>query len=86
MIFFTREVDSDETRSNILRLTEHGRGVLSGIHEAWGDIVAIIAVQVGAEKATQLEALTLDLRDTLGSNAPGRPRASKTSLALEAGK
>ena len=68
------------------QLTERGRGILSGIHEAWGDIVAIIVVQIGAEKATQLEALTVGLRDTLGSNAPGRPRASKTSLALEAGK
>lgn len=81
--FITREIDPKETRSNILRLTERGRGLLSDIHAAWRDIDALIAERIGAEKAAQLETLTRELRDALGGHVPGRRPASKTFPELE---
>lgn len=81
--FITREVDPDEARSNTLRLTERGRGLLSDIYVAWADIDAMIIAHIGADKAAQLEALTLELRNSLGGRAPGRTHASKASPILE---
>ncbi len=71
--FITREIDPAETRSNILRLTDRGRGLLSEIHAAWRDIDAMIVSRLGPEKAESLERLTRELRDNLGGRVPGQP-------------
>nr|WP_306267431.1 MarR family transcriptional regulator [Pararhizobium sp. IMCC3301] len=80
--FITREIDPSEARSNLLRLTDRGRGLLSEIHTAWREIDAMIAEQIGAEKAADLGSLTRDLRDGLGGHAPGR-RASESVISHE---
>lgn len=72
--FVSREPHPDEARSNILRLTERGRGLLSDIHVAWRDIDALIAERLGAENAETLARLAHDLRDRLGGHVPGARR------------
>ena len=69
--FVTREVDPEEARSNLLRLTPRGRGLLSEIHLAWRDIDRMIAKRIGAEEANTLSRLTRALRDGLGGRVPG---------------
>tara|TARA_R110002126_G_scaffold286859_1_gene439044 strand:+ start:3424 stop:3915 length:492 start_codon:yes stop_codon:yes gene_type:complete len=67
----SREPHPDEARSNVLRLTERGRGLLSHIHVAWRDIDALIAERLGPENAETLARLAHDLRDRLGGHVPG---------------
>lgn len=69
--FIFREPHPDEVRSNLLRLTERGRGLLSDIHVAWRDIDTLIAERLGAENAVTLSRLTRELRDGLGGRVPG---------------
>ncbi len=69
--FVTREVDPEEARSNLLRLTPRGRGLLSEIHAAWRDVDRMIAERIGAEEAQTLSRLTRALRDGLGGRVPG---------------
>ncbi len=68
----SRAPHPDEARSNVLRLTERGRGLLSDIHAAWRDMDALIAEQIGATEAEALARLTRILRDSLGGRLPGR--------------
>ncbi len=82
--YITREVDPNETRSNILRLTDRGRDLLADIHAAWGDIDAMIVARLGAGRAASLSAVTRDLRDSLGGRAPGRNARTTPSNRLEA--
>lgn len=76
--FVSREPHPDEARSNVLRLTERGRGLLSDIHAAWRDIDALIADRLGADDATTLARMTRNLRDSLGGRVPGA-RDAETS-------
>jgi DNA-binding MarR family transcriptional regulator len=69
--FISREPHPDEARSNVLRLTTRGRGLLSEIHAAWRDIDALIVERLGAENAETLARTTRDLRDSLGGRVPG---------------
>ncbi len=73
--FVTREVDPEEARGNLLRLTPRGRGLLSEIHAAWGDVDQMIAERIGADEAEALSRLTRALRDGLGGRVPGGPGA-----------
>ena len=73
--FVSREPHPDEARSNVLRLTARGRGLLSDIHAAWRDIDALIAERLGAENAETLARMTRELRDSLGGRVPGAPDA-----------
>ncbi|OSP54229.1 hypothetical protein BV911_13840 [Pseudoruegeria sp. SK021] len=68
----SREVHPSEARSNVLRLSAHGRGLLSEIHAVWRDVDLLIDDTIGAENARTLAALTRSLRDGLGGYAPGR--------------
>lgn len=81
--YITREVDPHETRSNVLRLTDRGRNLLSDIHAAWREIDALIVARMGADDASNLTHLTRALRDALGGHAPGKPRALKDSTLPE---
>lgn len=69
--FISRDAHPDEARSNVLRLTERGRGLLSDIHAAWRDTDALIAKQIGPTETATLARLTRSLRDSLGGRAPG---------------
>lgn len=69
--FISREAHPDEARSNVLRLTERGRSLLSDIHAAWRDMDALIADQIGPTEAEALARLTRILRDSLGGRVPG---------------
>ncbi|MBB5721544.1 DNA-binding MarR family transcriptional regulator [Loktanella ponticola] len=68
----SREVDPNETRSNILRLSARGQGLLSDIHTAWRDIDRLIEDRLGAENAALLTDLTQQLRDGLGGEPPAK--------------
>lgn len=69
--FITREVDPEEARSNLLRLSDRGRGLLSEIHIAWREVDAMIIDLIGLENARELARHTLKLRDELGGHVPG---------------
>lgn len=69
--FVSREPHPDEARSNVLRLTMRGRGLLSDIHAVWRDMDALIAERLGTENAETLARMTRDLRDSLGGRVPG---------------
>jgi DNA-binding MarR family transcriptional regulator len=81
--FISREPHPDEARSNVLRLTPRGRGLLADIHAAWRDIDARISDRLGAENAATLARLTRDLRDSLGGHVPGA-RDAKTQSPRKA--
>ena len=74
--FISREAHPDEARSNVLRLTERGRGLLSDIHAAWRDMDALIAERIGPTEAEALARLTRVLRDSLGGRVPGTNTSS----------
>lgn len=78
--FVSRGPHPDEARSNVLRLTERGRELLSDIHAAWNDIDALIEEQLGAQNAETLTRLTHELRDGLGGHVPGA-RSTEASAA-----
>ncbi|WP_417588690.1 MarR family winged helix-turn-helix transcriptional regulator [Pararhodobacter oceanensis] len=69
--FVSREADPAEARSNLLRLTPRGRGLLGDIHTVWREIDALIAAQLGVQDAAELTRITRNLRDSLGGHAPG---------------
>jgi DNA-binding MarR family transcriptional regulator len=78
--FISREPHPDEARSNVLRLTERGRGLLSEIHAAWRDIDVLIAERLGSEDAETLARMTRQLRDNLGGRTPGAPDAETSRV------
>lgn len=71
----TREVDPEEARAHLLRLTDRGRGLLEEIHAAWRDVDRLIEQKIGPELAAQLADAAKALRDGLGGRAPGRRAA-----------
>jgi DNA-binding MarR family transcriptional regulator len=73
--FITREVDPEEARSNVLRLTPRGRALLSDIHAAWRDVDRLIEDKIGTDEAQTLSRVTRALRDALGGRVPGRSDA-----------
>ncbi|WP_180955931.1 MarR family winged helix-turn-helix transcriptional regulator [Monaibacterium marinum] len=75
----TRQVDPDQARSNVLRLTPQGTELLDTIHQAWRSIDDEIAELIGPEDAATLAALTRKLRNSLGGSAPGMKQAKTAS-------
>lgn len=69
--YISREPHPDEARSNVLRLTARGRGLLSDIHAAWRDMDALIAEHIGATETEALTRITRELRDGFGGRTPG---------------
>jgi len=64
----------DEARSNVLQLSDKGRGLLAEVRTAWADIDQMIEATIGHEKARHLAELTRELRDGLGGRVPGQLR------------
>lgn len=79
--YISREAHPDEARSNALRLTEKGRGLLSDINAVWDEMGALIAEQLGAKDAQTFGQLARKLRDGLGGHVPGTPR--KPAVVLD---
>lgn len=79
----SREADPKEARSNILRLSPHGRGLLSEIHAAWRDVDLVIEGAIGARNATILADLSRALRDGLGGRTPGGEAAGGAASNME---
>jgi DNA-binding MarR family transcriptional regulator len=76
--FVGSDTDPSERRSSILKLTKRGNGLLEAIYAAWSDVDRVIETAIGPEKAKELGALTLELRNALGGRAPGgEPCAQK---------
>ena len=72
--YVSRKIDPGEARSNVLHLTEKGRGLLEDIYQVWRDMGALIVEQLGPEDAQTYARLTRKLRDSLGGHVPGTPR------------
>ena len=72
--YILRTAHPDEARSNVLRLSDSGSGLLADVRAAWSDMDHLIAEKIGAEQAAQLAGLTRALRDALGGRTPGRQR------------
>lgn len=81
--FISRESHPDEARSNVLRLTARGRGLLSDILAAWRDMDALIVEQLGVQNTAMLARMTRDLRDGLGGRVPGARNTETPRLRKE---
>lgn len=66
-----KRVDEQELRSNVLKLSVSGRGLISQIYEVWREVDQEISDAVGSENAMQLAAITHELRNTFGGFTPG---------------
>lgn len=80
--YVSRSPHPDEARSNILRLTPKGRGLLDEIYGVWGEMGAMITDQLGPEETEIYAALARKLRDKLGGRAPGASEG-KTEILRE---
>lgn len=78
--YVSRTAHPDEARSNVLRLTEKGHGLLEAIHGVWNEMGAMIVDQLGPEDAETYARLARKLRDKLGGHVPGTPRKDSTTL------
>lgn len=78
--YISRTQHPDEARSNVLRLTEKGHGLLGKIHSVWNEMGAMIIDQLGPEDAATYARLARKLRDKLGGHVPGTPRKNITPL------
>lgn len=76
--FVSRTSHPHEIRSNVLRLTEKGRGLLEAIHGVWNEMGAMIIDELGPEDAETYARLARKLRDKLGGHVPGAQRADTT--------
>lgn len=72
--YVSRTPHPDEARSNVLRLTEKGHGLLAAIHDVWTEMGVMITEQLGPEDAATYARLARKLRDKLGGHVPGTPR------------
>lgn len=66
-----RRVDEREVRSNVLRLSDHGKTLLDTIYREWQKVDREISKAIGAENAAHLADLTHQLRNALGGSMPG---------------
>lgn len=67
-----KRVDEQELRSNVLKLSKHGKGLLTQIYEIWHEVDREIGAAVGAENAVQLTRITYELRQAFGGFTPGK--------------
>jgi DNA-binding MarR family transcriptional regulator len=72
--YIVRTPHPDEARSNVLRLSDKGRDLLTDIRASWLEIDQLIAEKIGTEQAVHLGGLTRYLRDSLGGRVPGRQK------------
>jgi DNA-binding MarR family transcriptional regulator len=70
--YILRTPHPDEARSNVLQLSDKGRGLLVEVYRAWSDIDQMIVGTMGQANAAHLAELTGELRDALGGRGPNR--------------
>lgn len=67
-----RQVDSNEKRSNVLRLSEAGAGLLLQIRDAWHRVDRMVQDKLGVEKTKFFFEASHALRDALGGRTPSK--------------
>ena len=67
-----RQVDPNEKRAFLVRLTPAGESKVQDVRAAWADIDEIIVNAIGPEATESLADLSGRLRDRLGGVIPGR--------------
>ena len=72
-----KRVDEQELRSNILKLSKHGKSLLTQIYEVWTDIDREIGEAIGLKNATQLATITRELRNAFGGFTPGESESNR---------
>ncbi|WP_282026109.1 MarR family winged helix-turn-helix transcriptional regulator [Limimaricola cinnabarinus] len=77
--YISRTPHPAEARSNLLRLTDTGRGLLGEIRTAWSEIDAVIEEKLGTAEAHALASLTRALRNSLGGHVPGTAASQDNS-------
>ena len=76
-----RRVDEHELRSNVLKLSKHGKGLLTQIYEVWREVDQEIYEAIGSENATQLARITHELRNAFGGFTPGENSSNSEEQA-----
>lgn len=66
-----RKVDEQELRSNVLKLSKHGRRLLKKIHGHWQAVDLEISEVIGEEESASLAEQILKLRNAFGGKTPG---------------
>ena len=66
-----RQIDPNEKRAFLIRLTPKGESKVQDVHSAWADIDAIIVDAIGQQAAKSLAEVSGKLRDQLGGRIPG---------------
>ena len=72
-----RQVDATEQRSNVIKLSRHGKGLLDLIYREWRTIDREINEIIGQEDAARYSALSLQLRNAFGGSTPGESSPHK---------
>ncbi len=67
-----KDVDAQEQRSNVLKLTQHGKSLLKQIHQEWEKINRECTEVIGEENAAQFTDLSMQLRNAFGGSTPGK--------------
>ena len=67
-----RQVDPNEKRAFLVRLTPAGESKVQDVRAAWADIDEIIVNAIGQEATESLAGLSGRLRDRLGGVIPGQ--------------
>lgn len=76
-----RNVDVQERRSNVLKLTPQGHNLLEKIHQEWQKIDRECTEVIGVENTAQFAAFALQLRNAFGGSTPGDKCLDKDALA-----
>ena len=69
--FIERHSDSNDQRSNVLKLTPHGMSLLDEIHEQWQALDRECTGIIGEENTVQFAECALKLRNAFGGSTPG---------------
>lgn len=76
-----RNVDAQEQRSNILKLTRHGNNLLKQIYQEWQAIDRETTEVLGKENAARYADFSLQLRNAFGGSTPGEECLDKDAVA-----
>ncbi|THH38101.1 MarR family transcriptional regulator [Aliishimia ponticola] len=69
--YIARQSDPEDSRGNLLSLTETGRSLLSEIDTVWSSMDAFAAEAIGKERFESMAREAGALRDALGGTRPG---------------
>ena len=71
-----KRVDELELRSNVLKLSAHGKSSLAEIYRVWKEMDQEIDTAIGSENAIQLGLITHKLRNAFGGFTPGENKSN----------